>query len=87
MKVKGERITKEHVEVDITPSELFNAIEKAIDEKYKPRGEYIQDGIWKVYEYTHPHNGDDQYKHGAVATSEEIRIQEIKQFLRKVLYY
>lgn len=87
MNIKGVQVKKESVTIEVTPLELVERAIDLIDTKYPKKGDHIDSkGYWKVYEWTHPHRGDEFYRQGDIATDEEKQVDHIRKFLRTLAY-
>lgn len=87
MILKGVRRYQEHVDVDIPATEIINSAVELFDKFHgRPAKDCYIDikGIWKVYDYTHPHNRDDIYKALRPATQEEQRLEAIRKEILQI---
>ena len=88
MKIEGIETTHRKVQIEITDEILFKSFISRLKEKNKELVpfDYIRDGMWLEYEYTHPHNGDDTYKDVRDATEEEIHFSNFLDEIRSRFY-
>lgn len=69
-------------EVEVHESEIIRCALSMFDRKYKLKGDYInEEGYWMIFDYCHPHNGEDHYKKGALALPEERLLLDIRDML------
>lgn len=82
--IEGIRRSKEDVTIELRQENLVDAVLQIFYERFPQFTEgYIDDkGVWQIYEYTHPHNGDDVYKKGEKATEEELLLKAHLSFMQ-----
>ena len=81
MKIKGTYTENRTVDCDIS----WNEILKLIEDQIGFGADYIHDGMYYEYQYTHPHNGDHVFDAPRPATSDEIECDTALKLLRAVL--
>ena len=87
MNIKGIQVKKEPVVIEVTPNELVDRVIDLINSKHPAKGDHIGlNGRWQIFEWCHPHSGDEVYRQGDVATDEEKRIESIRAFLRDLAH-
>lgn len=84
MKIQGIQVIRNQVEVEVSAGTIIEHTIRLFDKFHgRPASDcYIDtNGDWWVYEYTHPHNGDDEYRLLRPATEEELRLERIRKEL------
>jgi len=83
MRVNATRTSYE--EVDIPESEIIRCTLKMFDKKYKLKGDYIDSqGYWMIFDYCHPHNGEDHYRRGDLAPPEDRMLLDIRTMISEL---
>ena len=84
-KVKGTRTTTQRIEVEVSISEMWDAIRTALWPEDTYIGEYKNAGKLMKYSYTHHHNNDAVYEAARDATEEEIKLYETLNYIHDLV--
>lgn len=77
MKVQATRTSYE--EVEVSERDIIKCALKMFDNKFKLKGDYINtEGYWMIFDYCHPHNGEDHYRKGTLALPEERQLLDVR---------
>ena len=83
IEIEGTKTSVQSVTITVSKARLIDKAMDIVYDKYpKFKNNYIdKNNNWQMFSYTHPHNGEDQYKTGENATCAEIAIKSHLEFL------